>query len=181
MDVFTLDGKPASDKAQGGNAPGGASVSARAAVDLAGFTEHDRDMATSGLCGTFALALNSAFPSVRLALICLADGNGRPLFANDGDPLWRHAVGLEGDDILDVDGRVELADIVANYCWGHPAAEGGVLVEMEPGALRELLGKDRKSFDARYLSAWTDALKDAASRLQFEDGMEIGDLCVKPA
>ncbi len=132
-------------------------------VDTAGFSEHDRDMATSGLCGTFALALKAVFEDIRLALLCPRSSEGHPLRTTDGGLQWRHAVALHGKDIVDIDGRVQFQDIVANYCWGAPSSAGGILVEVTETELTEILKSDRKSYDEGYLRRWSEMLALAST------------------
>lgn len=132
-------------------------------VDAAAFSDHDRDMGTSGLCGTFALAVKSAIGDVRLALLCPKGEDEFPLRAEDGSLQWRHAVVLHGGDIIDIDGRVLLQDIVNNYCWDAPPRAGGVLVEVGEDELLAILKSDRKSFDSGYLETWSRMLAAAAS------------------
>jgi hypothetical protein len=95
-------------------------------VRRAGLTEHDIDLATSGLCGTFALALyrhltNQGIPA-RLAFVCLRRKDGSPDYVpgHDGDIRhirWRHALVESGGAYFDIEGRIELAHAFHNYCW----------------------------------------------------------------
>ena len=131
-------------------------------IDLADFDEYDRDMGTSGLCATFAMALKAAFPSLRYELLCHADENGNPRMAKDGDPVWRHAVVRDDEGrIFDVDGKVAMDDIIVNYCWDNPKHTGGVLLAVDDVEFRRIIMADRKSFDDRYFAKWSQMIADA--------------------
>jgi hypothetical protein len=132
-------------------------------VERANFSEWDVDTATSGLCGTFALAMKSAFPSLRLALVCLADENGMAKIARDGQPYWRHVVVRDGERLFDIQGEALISDLVENYCWNNPHGKGGILVPIGEDDLLALVQCDGKSFDAGYLASWTEQLQGAVS------------------
>jgi hypothetical protein len=123
--------------------------------------EYDQDAATSGLCGTFALAMKAVCPEVSLGLICLTDKTGAVLHGRDDIPYWRHVVAKLDDELFDVDGRVELAHVVENYCWGNPCGGHGDFLPVTEKRLREILLSDRKSYDEIWLSKWIDVLGSA--------------------
>ena len=130
-------------------------------IAAAEFDEHDADMGTNGLCGTFALALKVVFPEVELALVCLKDAGGRiRIGKDDGIPVWKHVVALHDGLILDVDGSVKLEHVIENYCWDNRRGSGGLLPVSE-ARLKEIVSSDRKSFDDRWFSKWTDDLHRA--------------------
>jgi len=137
-----------------------------AVVEEAGFTEYDVDLGTSGLCGTFALALKSAFPHLGLALLCLSDFDGSPLRNSRGELHWRHVVATDGDQLFDIDGRVRLDDLIQNYCWDNPKRGGGCLVAVNQRKLIAILHSDMKSFDRRYLEKWSAMLIEGERRLK---------------
>jgi hypothetical protein len=97
----------------------------------AGLTEHDIDLATSGLCGTFALAIfrhltNQGIPA-RLIVVSLRRKAGSPDYVsghhrNIRHIRWRHAVVESGGAYFDIEGRIELAHAFHNYCWQGAAA-----------------------------------------------------------
>lgn len=132
------------------------------AIRLAGFTEWDRDSATEGLCGTFALALKAEFPQVDLDLICLDDGEGKALIAVDGQPYWKHVAARVGDRLFDIDGEVLLDDLIANYCWDNPRGKGGTALPVDADKLETLLKGDGKSFCAHYMDKWQADLRRGA-------------------
>lgn len=132
------------------------------AIRLAGFSEWDRDSATEGLCGTFALALKAEFPQVDLDLICLADGQGKALIAADGQPYWKHVVARVGDRLFDIDGAVLLDDLILNYCWDNPRGKGGTALPVNAAELKTLLNGDGKSFCAHYMDKWQADLRPGA-------------------
>lgn len=138
-------------------------------IRIAGFGANDEDLATSGLCGTFALALKTIVPHLELNLVCCSDASGGVLRCRDGDPAWRHVVSRDQTGIYDVGGRVALDDLVANYCWGNPHSAGGHLLTIEREALILLLHSDRKSFDAGYLRRWISMLEASLHHLHVRE------------
>ena len=135
------------------------------AISTAGFSDREADSATSGLCGTFALALKSAFPGLGLALLCLSDREGEVVVASDGDPMWKHALATDGDRLYDIGGEVALADLIENYCWDNPRGKGGVLFHVDRQELEELLRRDGRSFDESRLADWSETLVLARTHL----------------
>jgi hypothetical protein len=127
-------------------------------LEAAGLDEYDRDAATSGLCGTFALAFKAACPDVSFGLICMTDKTGSPVVASDGIPFWRHVVVVDQDRLFDVDGEVRLDDLIANYCWDNKSGGTGTLLPVSEDRLTEILKSDRKSFDDRWLAKWSEDL-----------------------
>lgn len=132
------------------------------------FSEHDRDLATSGLCGTFALALKDALPDVELELVCLTDRDNNILKAEDSEPYWRHVVARHDGDLFDIEGMVFEEDVIANYCLGNSDGHGGALLPVTSADLRSLLTTDR-SFDARHYQRWKDILvSELAAEASFQ-------------
>lgn len=128
-------------------------------IAAANLDEYDVDAATSGLCGTFALAVKAVVPHATLSLICLTDKQGLPQVCPKGYPIWRHVVVCSGSRLFDVEGDVRLPDLVANYCWNTPSGGGGTLLPISEDCLVELLLSDRKSFDQRWFEKWVGALE----------------------
>lgn len=144
---------------------GDRSTLAKRTIEAVGFDEDDRDIATSGLCATFALAMKQVFPDLQLALLCLADENGKAQLCRDGSGLmWRHAVAIEGDAILDVDGHVRMEHISENYCWGNLRGRGGVLVFVDDSEMRKAADDD-DGFYQDHLDRWVSMLTTARDEL----------------
>lgn len=128
-------------------------------IDAAEFDENDRDIGTAGLCGTFAIALHTVLQSYGIA--------ARPKLAYIGAlPKdwrrihWRHAV-LEVDGkLFDVDGHVEPAHVLDNYCWKSPDARG--FHQLTFSQFSSLIKTTRNAFDVRWLTYWSDRLKNVA-------------------
>jgi hypothetical protein len=133
------------------------------------FDDGDRDVATSGLCGTFALALKKVVPDVKLALLCWT--TSEPAIK----PWWRHVVAIYKDRLYDVDGEVELRDIVDNYCWDNPERLGGHLLEIEEDSLRALLQSDLKSWDDEYFVLWANKLTDVVVNSPYRSAETAAD------
>lgn len=130
----------------------------------AGFDDDDRDLGTSGLCGTFALALHDALGEGRLALLCPNDATGRPLRVSGGELQWRHAVLFLDGALHDIDGKVELDHAIENYCWGNPEGDGGSLVFVSRDRFEEIMKGDSKSFDQVRLERWKAMLDSAMTK-----------------
>jgi len=137
-----------------------------ALFDQAALTEHDVDLATSGLCGTFALALyreviRRGVPAL-LVFACLGKPDGTPEFVpgHEGDIRqirWRHALVKVGNDFYDVEGRVEVAHVYENYCWNQVVA-GGVSIPVTLRQFIDILRQTRSSYDGRNYVRWKRAL-----------------------
>jgi hypothetical protein len=135
-------------------------------LEAAGLDEYDRDVATSGLCGTFALALKAACPDVSFGLICMTDKTGSPVVASDGIPFWRHVVAVDQDRLFDVDGEVRLDDLIENYCWDNKFGGTGTLLPVSEDRLTAILKSDQKSFDDRWLAKWSEDLERGCRLVQ---------------
>nr|WP_250808600.1 hypothetical protein [Neorhizobium tomejilense] len=135
-------------------------------IEACAFDEYDVDIATSGLCGTFALALKSVFPQVGLAVICDNDEQGKPDRASDGDLAWRHVVAVFEGELFDVEGMVQLEHLVDNYCWRNPHGTGGSLVLQSLAEIEELLQDGGKSYDAGRLEEWSATMKRAMAAIE---------------
>ncbi len=143
-------------------------------IEAAGFDEHDTDMGTNGLCGTFALALKTVFPEVELALICLKGLDGTiQIGKKDGIPVWKHVVALHEGMLLDVDGSVELKHVIENYCWDNKKGSGGDLLPVSEARLKEIVLSDQKSFDDRWFAKWTNDLRTARDTVLERSGSEF--------
>lgn len=138
-------------------------VSVADTIDLADFDEYERDAGTSGLCGTFALALQRVFPHLALRLVCHKNEDGEPRRCRDGSLFWRHVVAADADGLYDIDGCGQPKDLAENYCWDNSA--GGCLVEVDPAELLSILKADQKSFDPLCFERWTARLMDARFKL----------------
>lgn len=131
------------------------------AIAAADFTKEEISDATTGLCGTFALALKQAYPDVTLKILCLDDKHGRPQSLL-GLPYWRHVVATDGDEMFDITGTVTLKEMIDNYCWGNTKGKGGVLVDIEERELKVLLKAEDDAFDDRALDRWTERLQEVS-------------------
>jgi hypothetical protein len=121
--------------------------------------EHDQDIATSGLCGTFALAIKAVCPEVSLHLVCLTDRDGVIIQDKDGVPHWRHVVAKADGRLFDVDGEVEPKHVIDNYCWGNPRGGHGDFLEVSETRLLEIVRSDRRSFDETWFAKWVSVLE----------------------
>lgn len=127
-------------------------------IETAGLGDDDIDIGTSGMCGTFALALKAVFPEVELGLIVLNGGNGKPLRAKDGFYFWRHVVAICEDRLFDVEGEVLLDHVIENYCWGNVRGDGGSLVKVKELDLLAHLADEKGSLDVGHFSRWRATL-----------------------
>lgn len=88
------------------------------------FSAEEQDSATSGECGTFALALYRALKeqgiASQLVLVVESDDDGNAVFLDSepGQMSWRHCAVLVDEKFYDVDGLVEIDHLEANYPWG---------------------------------------------------------------
>lgn len=134
-------------------------------IERCGFNEVDLDIATSGLCGMFALALYRTLQRrgmpAELALLCKTNA-GSIIYNKDGVPWWRHAVVRVNGALFDVDGRVRLEDCIANYCWGWPGDGAGKLLPTTPVEFIKIMRACRdNSVDWRHQAKWRRQLKAA--------------------
>lgn len=131
-------------------------------IAAAEFDDNQRDIATSGLCATFALAL--------LKVARRHGANAQAVVAYVGDPslhpakiTWRHAL-IEADGrYFDIEGEVEPEDVVENYCWGRTTEKCGLLA-LDDSRFQALINSTRNAFDAAWLKTWTAALSASAQR-----------------
>ncbi len=126
-------------------------------IENADLDEYDKDAATNGLCGTFALALQSVFPESELGLLCLTK-DGSILKDTDGTPFWVHALTMCNNRLFDADGEVILDDLKANYCEYRPNYQGAAILPISREKLTFILKDDNKSFDEYYFEEWTKKL-----------------------
>ncbi|PZQ94670.1 MAG: hypothetical protein DI533_21705 [Cereibacter sphaeroides] len=131
-----------------------------ALIERAAIDEHDRDIATSGLCGTFALALLQVLEASAI--------RAEPVVAFIGKPSsswrhikWRHALVSADGRLFDVDGEVEEAHVLENYCWGR-ATEACGFRRLPMKEFRTLITETRNAFDRRWLAFWLETLSKAA-------------------
>jgi hypothetical protein len=135
-------------------------------IGRAKFTENDRDSATSGYCGTFAIALhqmlNQTGVSNRLVLFCLLTKNGEIKIGSDGIPYWRHVVVQVGNTYYDVYGRQETQWIIDEYFWRYPF--GGAPMPVSEKDLTHILDNTQVggSHSRGYFEEWLDKLEKAA-------------------
>lgn len=125
-------------------------------IAAADFDDHQRDIATSGLCATFALAL--------LEVARRNGAQAQAVVAYVGDPslhpakiTWRHAL-IEADGrYFDIEGEVEPEHVIENYCWGRATDECGLLA-LDDARFQALINSTRNAFDAAWLTKWAAAL-----------------------
>lgn len=129
-------------------------------IDDAAFDEHDRDIATAGLCGTFALALLETLRSEGISAKGAVAYIGEPSL-NPRRIEWRHALIISDGQYFDVDGEVQPAHVLENYCWGRATKPCG-LQTLDDDAFRTLITRTRNSFDGRWLARWAGCLRRAA-------------------
>lgn len=131
-------------------------------IAAADFDDHQRDIATSGLCATFALAL--------LKVARRHGDHAQAVVAYVGDPslhpakiTWRHAL-IEADSrYFDIEGEVLPEDVIENYCWGRTTEKCGLLA-LDDARFQTLINSTRNAFDAAWLTKWTAALSASAQR-----------------
>ncbi len=136
-----------------------------ALITSAEFTEQEEDSATSGYCGTFAIALQRVLAAhgiqSQLAVFVLKNKDGSLRYDKDGVPFWRHVAVKSGDFYYDIQGKQLDEWIGENYCWGNPHGWG---VEMTTEAkLVPILNATNDSHSLSYLGAWQKRLGDATS------------------
>lgn len=129
-------------------------------IDDAAFDEHDRDIATAGLCGTFALALLETLRSEGISAKGAVAYIGEPSL-NPKRIEWRHALIISDGRYFDVDGEVKPTHVLENYCWGRATKPCG-LQNLDDEAFRTLIIRTRNSFDGRWLARWARSLRRAA-------------------
>lgn len=129
---------------------------ARLIADAA-FDEHDLDIATSGLCGTFALALLDTLRERGIAATGVVAYIGEPsTYVKRIE--WRHALIEAEGRLFDVEGEVQRADVLENYCWGRTNKPCGFQL-LDDVAFRALIMRTRNSYDRRWYADWTEALR----------------------
>lgn len=127
-----------------------------ALIASCGFTEHQIDTATSGYCGTFAIALHRVLlrrgiPN-QLVLFCLKREDGKIAWDKDGVPWWRHVAVKVGDRYYDIEGHQEPEWIIDNYCWAHVG--GADVLPVSEEDLIPILRKTNESHSTSYLKDW---------------------------
>lgn len=127
-------------------------------IETAAFDENDIDAGTACFCGTFALAMKSAFNEAELGLIVLNDAHGHPAVAEDGQYYWRHAVVIVEDKLYDIEGEVLLEHLIENYCWNNSKGKGGALVEVAEDVFLAHIDDAKGSLDPVYLENWSNKL-----------------------
>ncbi|MFC5507775.1 hypothetical protein [Bosea massiliensis] len=130
----------------------------------AAFDEHDLDIATSGLCGTFALALLDTLRERGIAAAGVVAYIGEPS-TNVKRIEWRHALIETEGRLFDVEGEVERADVLENYCWGRTNKPCG-FQSLDDVAFRALIVRTRNSYDRRWYADWAEALRLAARHVR---------------
>lgn len=131
------------------------------AIAAADFSKEDVSDATTGLCGTFALALKQAYPDLALKILCLDDKKGRPQMLL-GLPYWRHVVATDGHQMFDITGLITLKEMIEGYCWGNTKGKGGVLVDIEERELVVLLKAEDDAFNEHALDRWSERLREVS-------------------
>ncbi len=119
------------------------------------FDENDRDIATSGLCGTFALVLCEYLNSIGV--------QASPAIVHVGPVTemknisWRHVVVKVENKFFDVEGEVLENDVIENYCWGTLSSINGILsITIED--LKTVLKSTKNSYCSRYDKKWKEKL-----------------------
>ncbi len=120
-------------------------------IDSAQFTDHDRDIGTSGLCGMFALALYRAVISLNptLILVC-CERNGEIMRAKDGGVVWRHAALKVEGQYYDIEGQQQPEWLLSNYVWGDARVVRGVLVEVSAEEFIREMRSTKNACDWRF-------------------------------
>lgn len=102
------------------------------------FDADERDTATSGECGTFALALHRALSGAgipsQLVLLVEVDDDGNAVLLpdmSDDQMSWRHCAVLCQGKFYDVEGLVQIEDLEANYPWGDEILSHVILDERD--------------------------------------------------
>lgn len=127
------------------------------------FDEHDRDIGTGGLCGTFAIALHTTLLESGIrATPTLAYVGGIP--SDISEISWRHALIAVDGALFDIDGHVLPEHVLENYCWGTTSKIFG-LIELEFVDFAKLIKSTRNAFDAAWLRQWTSQLARNANDL----------------
>ena len=132
------------------------------ALIVARFGDYDLDMATSGWCGTFALALyrwlRTKGYDPKLLVFCTwargcARGTKISPIQKDDILSWRHVVVEVDGRLYDVHGRVTAEDTHANFSTDF------VEEISEPELLRYLRREGTRSYSWRKLRAWSGSLE----------------------
>ena len=123
------------------------------------FSEDDIDLATSGLCATFALSLYRDLLKrgieTDLVLICLADKDGKPACGQkSGNIFWKHVAVRHNDNYYDIYGNEKLTDMISNYCWDNPRGSGGVPVQVTFKHLTKIMRDHKPAYDRQYRLNW---------------------------
>lgn len=127
------------------------------------FTEEERDTATSGECGTWALVVYRALKAIGktadLVLICEADDTGKPYEFHPGEIAWRHcALELDGK-FYDVHGHVEIEDLKVNYVWGNGREAAHVV--LDEAAFQYQISCSHDLASDYFYKIWSEKIKDA--------------------
>lgn len=121
------------------------------------FDDHDRDIGTAGLCGTFALALHSLLAEAGVTAIPVLAHVGK-VPADLGKLAWRHAL-IEVDGVLfDIEGDIEPEHAIANYCWGTSSLEAGLL-RVSLTEFAAIIRRTRNAYDQSWFAQWTTMLR----------------------
>lgn len=133
-----------------------------------GFDDHDRDIGTAGLCGTFAMALHDRLAEAGIPAV--------PVLAHVGKVpcdlarlAWRHALIDVNGVLFDIEGDIEPEHAIANYCWGTTSPETGML-RVGFADFSEIIRRTRNAYDRSWYNQWTRMLR----RSPLDDGSTIG-------
>lgn len=127
------------------------------AITAADFDEHDRDSATSGLCGTFALALADVLSERGIAYRFVLAVAG-PITANVADLPWRHALVEVDGHLFDVEGEVLAEHVLENYCW-KVRPDGRALVTLRDAEFRTVLESTPGTIDQSRRGEWATRIR----------------------
>lgn len=132
----------------------------------AAFDDDDRDMGTSGLCATFALALYERLTALGMqasfVIACVGDASLKP-----SDLHWRHALVEHAGKFYDVDGEVLGEHVLDNYCWGTLSPHR-TLMPLSKQDFLLLIDSTPNAYDENYYRIWGNKLKAASNAINIE-------------
>lgn len=123
----------------------------------AGFDDHDRDIGTFGLCGTFALALHARLSEAGITAVPVLAHVGK-VPTDLAQISWRHALIEVAGVLFDIEGDIEPEDALANYCWGTTAPEVGLL-RLSIDDFSAIIQRTRNAYDPSWHAQWTKTLR----------------------
>lgn len=128
------------------------------------FSASDRDRATTGFCGTFALALHRFLKKQniesQLILVCPKSNDGDYPVGNELGVSWGHVCVRVGDQYYDINGRQTPKQMFDEFIWGFGGGEAGkgYLLEItEPQlilVLRDCQKDSKNAYSFRHRRRW---------------------------